>query len=293
MKKENEINACRALMRILERVAGVKYECESCPDEGATKGPEVDFILKSTCVGITRIAVEHTVIPEGLYDYKIQSYNRAEEINRLCQGKIPADRGYYISAPHGLINSLTNKKKQKAFHEALAPWIIQQAPQLRIDESKKYSYGCYKITLTCGGTHPLWNGRVGRIPEYPTDVTTFQKEAFDTAIRHGLDKLRKYKCNPSETFKTVLLLEDVFGLLHQRIKEGLTPSEKAQIDEYIDYIVVLQSHEDQMIVGNVWKENKTWYGFIPYNRRFSRDDWVADEGIYKTKRKRVGGSGVR
>jgi hypothetical protein len=293
MKKKNEINACNALIRILERVAGVKYECESCPDEGATKGPEADFILKSTCVGMIRMAVEHTVIPAGLRGYAIRSYERAEEINRLCQGKIPADRYYYISAPHALIDSLTNKKNQKAFHEALAPWITQQAQQLRIDESKQYSYQGYKITLICGGTHPRSNGTVGRMPECPADVTTFQKVAFDTAIRHGLDKLRKYKCNPSESFETVLLLEDVFGLQHQRITKGLTSSEKAQIGEYIDYIVVLQSNEDQMIVGNVWKENKTWHGFIPANRRFSRDDWVADEGIYKTKRKRVGGSGVR
>jgi hypothetical protein len=62
MKKKNEINACNALIRILERVAGIKYECESCPDEGATKGPEPDFILKSTRVGMRRMAVEHAVI---------------------------------------------------------------------------------------------------------------------------------------------------------------------------------------------------------------------------------------
>jgi hypothetical protein len=182
------------------------------------------------------MAVEHTVIPlfKGQYDYVIGFYERAEEINRLCQGKIPADRYYYIRAPHALINSLTVKKKQKAFHEALAPWITQQAPQLRIDESKQYSYQCYKITLTCGGTHPRLNGTVGRIPECPADVTTLQKAEFDRAIRHGLDKLRKYKCNPSESFETVLLLEDVAGLQHQRITKGLTSSEKAQIGEYID-----------------------------------------------------------
>ena len=107
------------------------------------------------------------------------------------------------------------------------------------------------------------------MPECPADVTTLQKAEFDRAIRHGLDKLRKYKCNPSQSFETVLLLEDVAGLQHQRITKGLTSSEKAQIGEYIDYIVVLQSNEDQMIVGNVWKENKTWYGFIPANRRFN------------------------
>ena len=89
MKKKNEISACNALIRILERVAGVKYECESCPDQGATNGPEADFILKSTCVESKRMAVEHTVIPlfKGQHDYVIRSYERAEEINRLCQGR--------------------------------------------------------------------------------------------------------------------------------------------------------------------------------------------------------------
>lgn len=217
------------------------------------------------------MAVEHTVIPlfKGQRDYVIWSYERAEEIDRLCQGKIPADRYYYITAPHALIDSLKGKKRQKAFHEGLALWIAEQAPQLRIDEFKQYGYECYKITLTCGGTHPLMNGRVGRIPEYPTDVTTLQKAAFDKAIQHGLDKLPRYKCNPSESFKTVLLLEDVAGLQHERIMKGLIPSEKAQIDECIDYIVVLASIEDQMIAGYVWKENETWHSFIPGDRRFS------------------------
>ena len=290
MKKKNEVNACNAL---IERVAGVKYECESCPDEGASKEKEADFILKSTCVGMKRVAVEHTVIQlfNGQYGYAIGSYERAEEINRLCQRKIPADRYYFITAPYALINSLKDKKRQKAFNERLAPWITQQAPQLRIDESAQCSCECYKITLTCGGTHPLLNGTVGRMQEYPSDVTTLRKEEFDSAIRHGLDKLRKYKCNPSESFETVLLLEDVAGLQHERITKGLTSSEKAQIDEYVDYIVVLASCEDQMIAGYVWKEKETWHGFIPANRRFdSRSDGLND-GIYKTKRKRVGGGG--
>jgi hypothetical protein len=50
--------------------------------------------------------------------------------------------------------------------------------------------------------------------------------------------------------------------------DGLTLSDKARIDELIDFIVVLKSSEHQMIVGNVWKENETWYRFIPAKRRF-------------------------
>jgi hypothetical protein len=268
MKKKNELNACNALIRILEKTAGARYECDSCPDEGASKGKEPDFILKPTRAGMIRMAVEHTVVPDGLYDYVVRLYDRAEEINKLCQGKIPADRFYYITAPRALINSLTNNKRRKAFREGLAFWITQQAPLLHIDKSVQGSYECYKITLTCGGSHPLRNGTVGRIPECPTDVATSQKEAFDAAIRHGLPKLRKYKCNRSESFETALLLEDVAGLQHERIMDGLTVSEKSQIEESIDYIVVLASLESQMITGYIWKDQETWHRFIPASKRF-------------------------
>ena len=287
MKKENEKNACDALITILERVRGVKYECESCPDEGVSREKEPDFILKSTRAGMRRMAVEHAVIQlfKEQITYVKRLYKLEEQINRLCQGKIPADRYYFITAPHALINSLTNSKKRKAFCDRLAPWTTQEAAPLRIDESIQDSYECYKVTLMCRGTHPRLNGRVALMQEYPADVTTLHKEGFDRAVRHGLDKLRKYKRNPFESFDTVLLLEAVAGLQHERITAGLTSSEKAQIDEYIDYIVVLDSCEDQMIAGFVWKENETWHGFVPGNRRFdSRSDGL-NEGIYKTKRK--------
>jgi hypothetical protein len=58
-KKKNEMNACNAFIEILERMTCVKYECESSPDESTSKEKEPDFILKSTRVGATRIAVEH------------------------------------------------------------------------------------------------------------------------------------------------------------------------------------------------------------------------------------------
>ena len=48
MKKQNELNACNALIEILERVRGVRYECECCPDDKSRERPDVDFILKST-----------------------------------------------------------------------------------------------------------------------------------------------------------------------------------------------------------------------------------------------------
>jgi hypothetical protein len=218
------------------------------------------------------MAVEHTAIPlfEGQHNYVISSFDRAEKINELSQGRIPANRFYYMTAPHALISSLRNKNRQKAFDEGLARWIVQQTPELQIDdEPKQYSYEGHKVRLICGGTHPLWNGRVGRMPEGPADVATSQKQLFDAAIKHGLDKLTKYKCNSSESFRTALILEDVAGLQHERITRGLTSFEKAKIDELIDYIVVMASLNDQMIVGYMWKEKEEWNSFIPANRRFN------------------------
>lgn len=109
-------------------MAGVQYECESSPDEGASKEREPDFVLKSTDVEMTRMAVEHTVIPlfEGQHNYVISSFDRAEKINELCQGKIPKDRYYYMTAPPTLIDSLRDQKRQKAFDENMAHWITQQ-----------------------------------------------------------------------------------------------------------------------------------------------------------------------
>jgi len=48
----------------------------------------------------------------------------------------------------------------------------------------------------------------------------------------------------------------------------MTSSVKTKINESIDYIIVLQSINKQMIVGNVWKENQIWHSIIPANRRF-------------------------
>jgi len=71
----------------------------------------------------------------------------------------------------------------------------------------------------------------------------------------------KYK---ERGFKTALLLEDVAGTLR-----GSTLSAREIGLDEVDYIVVLVSNEDRMIIGNVWKERSVWYSSVPSNRRFS------------------------
>ena len=267
MKKKNEQNACNALIEILERMTGVRYECEGSPDNGTNDAPEVDFILKSTCDRISRVAVEHTVIElfPGQKGCARWSYDIVEQINTRCRGKIPSDRYYFLTVPPILISSFNNKKKKMAFVDSLAPWIVQHAWQLKVDEFLPYTYEDHKITLICEGTHPPLNGNVWSMPELPPDLKTLQRDRFHKAIQHALKKLRKYK---REGSTTVILLEDIAGVNYQYLTKELPFSEKDQIDRFIDYIVVLMSHQDRMIVGNVWKENLTWHSFIPYDRRF-------------------------
>ena len=40
MKTKNEQNACNALIEILEQMMGVRYECESSPDDEPNDGPK-------------------------------------------------------------------------------------------------------------------------------------------------------------------------------------------------------------------------------------------------------------
>lgn len=268
MKEKNEENACNALIEILERIAGVRYERESSPDADGAKGrSEVDFILKSTPDGTHRIAVEHTIIElfPGQKENAMWSYDIGQEINTRCRGKIPSDRYYILTVPPTLISSFSTKKKKMAFVDSLAPWIVLRAWQLKVDKSLPYTYRDHKITLTCGGAHPSLNGTVGRIPEEPEDLKTLQKDRFHKAIQHTLKKLTRYK---SKGFTTVMLLEDIAGVNHQYLIKELTSLEKDQIDRFIDYIIALVSYGDKMIVGNVWKENFTWHSFIPCDRRF-------------------------
>ena len=151
MKKHNELNACNALIEILERVTGVKYECESSPDDKNNERPDVDFILKSTSDRSHRIAVEHTIIElfEGQIEYVNRSYDIVEKINSRCRGKIPSDRYYFLTVPHILMSSL-KKKRKMAFVDELAPWVVQHAYQLKIDQHLSRIYEVHNIRLSAG-----------------------------------------------------------------------------------------------------------------------------------------------
>jgi len=269
MKKVNEENACNAFIEILERITGVEYEKENSPDEQSGVSSDVDYILISKDGRSHRIAVEHTRVEsfEEQIAYINQSYDVVEQINVQCQGKLPADHYYILTVPHPLIKSLKRKRK-KRFVEDMYLWVSDIAKTLTTDQWSSQTYNNQEVTLICGGSHPEMNGNVGRIPEQPKESDKLKRERFRRAIKEKLPKLIKYKLRG---ITTSLLLEDIGGIFldSQRRRRDLKITQRFLIFIFVDYVIILVSNKQRMVVGNVWKEKRRWYSTIPHDRRFS------------------------
>lgn len=269
MKKPNEENACHAFIEILEKIKGVEYEKESSPDEQSGASSDVDYILISKDGRSHRIAVEHTTVESfgKQIAYVYQSYDVVEQINVKCQGKLPADRYYFLIIPPPLSGSL-KKRRKKQFVKEMSSWISDIAKTLTADQWSSRVYNDQKVTLICGGSHPEMNGNVGRVPAQPMEAEKLKQERFRRAIEEKLPKLRKYKL---KGITTSLLLEDISGILlnHQRRWKALTIIQKLSIRLFIDYVIILASNRQKMIVGKVWKEKRRLYSTIPNDRTFS------------------------
>ena len=271
MKKVNEENACNAFIEILKKITGVDYEKESSPDEQSSASPNVDYILISKDGRSHRIAVEHTKVESfgGQIRYFSQSYDVVEAINVQCQGKLPTDRFYFVSVPHSLIGSLTTRRLKEQFVKEMSSWISYIAKNLTIDKSFSRKYANQQVTLMCLGSHPEMNGNVHRAPERPMEPEKLKKERFRRAIKEKLPKLIKNKREKGYT--TALLLEDSSGVLmdYQERWKDLAIIQRLLIRMFTDYVIILFSNNQKMIVGNVWKEKGRLYSTIPHHRRFS------------------------
>jgi hypothetical protein len=264
MKKPNEQSAREAFITILRSLTGREYMLSNSPDEVNRRTPDVDFVLALSSDVDDKIAVEHTTVES--FDGQRRDVNRWSEVvhsvNDGCRHRIPPDRYYFLAAQPQIVAALVGEKR-RGFISDLTPWVAKTAPTLVLaDSDMQIEYEGQKITLICGGYEPTkLNGRVWGILEEPENQKHLQDKRLRRAVEDKLPKLTKYKGQPG--FKTALLLEDVAGTLG-----GSTLSRCKGLEE-VDYIVVFVSNEDQMIVGNVWKEDSVWYSFVPCNRRFS------------------------
>ena len=269
MKKANEIHAGESFIHILNTLTGIKYTKGEEPDEFNRGTFDIDFIFEPIIDKGEIFAAEHTRIEsfEGEIGYVNRSYDVVASINVQCRDKIPSDRYYFLSIPPILMDSLVGKRRTQ-FVGDLSSWVLETAYKLLIDDHTQIDYDGHKVILMCRGSHVQLNGNLWRMPQQPDNKEIRQIQRLNKAIKDKVPKLYKYK---KWGFKTVLLLEDVSGvsLEHSQECHGMSLKERNQVINFVDYIIVFSSHNDRMIVGNVWKEGSTWHSIIPYNRRFS------------------------
>lgn len=271
MKKINEENACNAFLEIFPYITGVWYNKEKSPDECNSNEPEVDYLLKPRNPNCPLVVVEHTIL-ESFQDeiaYVNRSFDIVKEIDAICHGKLPEDRYFILMIPDILVDTLRKSAKKTKFFEDVYPWVLTEAYKLKNDDCTNKKYKEHDIILMCGGSNSDINGTVGRIPMQPKQHAKLREERLWISIKHGCDKFRKYK-KDKPIHDTVLLLEDISGMFCVSALQGnqISNTRMRRVNSLVDYIVVFASHNNRMIVGNIWKEKQFWYAQIPYNRRF-------------------------
>ena len=263
--KTNEENAYKALIEILKKKFRKDFTFISKPDEVNRKTKDVDFIIES---GNKKYAVEHTRIERyiGQKEYLSKSFDVVQEINNYCKGKLPENNHFLLLLPYSLI---VNRKKFDISNliNEMTKWIIKETPSMKDEDTLSCFYNGEKVSLICDNIDNSMNGNVFRAPVAPNNCDELTLKSFNKVINEKIGKISKYKF---KNYRTVLLLEDISGsFIHGFSQKNIGFINKIKIRLFLDYIIILVSVDDQMIVGNIWKEKRKWYKTIPFKNRFS------------------------
>lgn len=274
MKKPNEIDACNASVRIFNALTGRQYVMpREWTDEQNRQSKDVECILASDTSEAPRIAVEHTIIEpfESEIEYVKESHGIVEAIDVKCakSKSIPDDRYYFLVLPPQLVKSL-KKKTRDCLIERVSDWVGKVALTLEIDRDEETFFEGHRISLMCCGGDPDVNpemyGHVWRMPTGPKNCERLWLRRIERAIQDKLPKFSKYK---RSDFEKALLLEDIGGSLQDAGRQ-----DKARIciqrlvGVEVDYVIVFASRNEQMVVGQVWKEKSGWYSPVPREKIF-------------------------
>jgi len=275
--KDNEKNACNAFIEILKKIKGVTYEIIELPEEKNRNTQDVEAILAPTDDEgqSPKIAVEHTIVEahDKQLTYVNQLYDIVENINRMCQQKLPIDRYFSLCIPPPLVRG--TKEEINQLIKEMSHWVINIAETSTISQFNQFEkwisrlYNGYKVSLTCGDSFSEVNGSVGMMPTRPENAEKERRDRFRRAMEDKLPKLIKYK---EKGFATAFLLEDIsFSHINSgdNLKDLIPNQYNSEFQSKIDYVVIFVSNEKKMIVGNVWKEESQLYSEIPDHRRFS------------------------
>jgi hypothetical protein len=267
MKGQNE--ALDALLHIMPSITSAKYAHERSTGNERSEREETCFVLNSMSEGQPSLAVEHAGI-DAFKDQaavKNRSFDVVAEIAARCEGNLPKDRYYYLVVPDQPVETLRRQAITR-FVETISPWIVKAAPTLQIDVYADMHYEDSCVLLVCGGSHPMINGTIGRVPGRTNNQEDPTAEGLWRAIEHGLGRFSRYKENG---FRTLLSLQDVPGEIHPSMLIEIENDREKEIliTDLVDYIIVFTSAEDGMMVGNVWKEKDLRYDPPPFTRRYT------------------------
>lgn len=201
MKKDNEINAINATIKIYEKFLNIdlKDASQTFPDDIVRNIKEIDCIIKNQK---TRIAIEHSIIEH--YDCQLQylnkSYDIVQNINKSLQETLLNDRHYVILIPPNLIIN-KNKYELKQLSKEIIKSIKEKIATLAIDESFIIKYKTEKISVFCKVSSLVNSGNLYRAPTVPGD-------GLEKLIKVRVNKLFEDKLDKSnfEVIKRYLLL---------------------------------------------------------------------------------------
>ena len=269
MKGQNESIALDALPHVMPFITSAKYTHERSPHKETSERKEIDFVLNSMSEGVPSLAVEQAVI-EAFKDQatgKNRPFDIVAEIAARCEGNLPKDRYYYLVAPDQPVETLRRHAITR-FVETISPWIVKAAPTLQIDVYADMHYEDSCVLLVCGGSHPMINGTIARIPGRTNNQENPAAESLWRAIEHGLGRFSRYKENG---FNTLLSLQDISGEIHPSMLIEIENDREKDVlvTGLVDYIIVFAPIEDGTLVGNVWKEKDLRYDPSPFTRRFT------------------------
>ena len=136
-----------------------------------------------------KIAVEHTIVEahETQKAYVNQLCIIEKKIDRGCQGKLPADRCFGLTAPPSLVMG-TSKKNTVEFVKEMTCWISDVAKILTTDQRSSRLYKGYTVSLWCVGSCLELNGKVRMISERPEAAEKERQDRFRRAIKEKLPK---------------------------------------------------------------------------------------------------------
>jgi len=244
----HEGKACDAALRQIEGRLRSRRSNLSFPERERHSAP-----VEMACrIGGQLFAFEHTAIEPfpGFFKMQAEAKRDLRPLDAMLFGKLPATENFLLMMPVEKFMAV-HPKARSALRGALAEWIVQQAPSLKIAKFGRYAMPIefvqppgvpFQVRL-----HRSERGIESLTGRFNTSLTIDnledrRKERLQETCRKKFPKLKAWKDNGA---RSVLVLEDrdiqlsnaevVFEALRQLDRsDGMVPDEIYLIDSCVD-----------------------------------------------------------